>query len=191
MDSASLNLLPGEQVLWQGSPIRHRLVWPPDALLIPFSIVWCGFAVFMEASAVADGAPGFFAIWGAMFVAVGGYLVVGRFVVRAVVSRRIRFAVTEHRVIVIGGLTGGRAESTYLDALPPPVISERPDGSGTLAFGAMPSIGDMFSGAMSRRQSWRMWSPHPSATPLLADVPDVRRARDLIAHAQLQSRRGK
>ena len=47
------NLLPGEQILWSGGPADGVLFFPRDALLIPFSVFWLGFAIFWESSVVA------------------------------------------------------------------------------------------------------------------------------------------
>ena len=164
--------------------MRHRVFRRSDALLVPFSLLWCGFAVFWESGALSEGAPFFFALWGAPFVLVGLYIVAGRFVVRAVSSRRTRYTITDRRVLVHSGWSGGRLSTLYLNSLPPPVITEEPDGSGSLAFGAFPGVAEAFTGG--RRQGWRIWSSEPSLTPILWDVPDIRRVRDLVAHAQTQ-----
>ena len=164
--------------------MRHPMFRRTDTLLVPLSLVWCGFAVFWELGVVTDGAPAFFALWGAAFVLAGFYIVAGRFVVRVVSSRRTRYTITNGRVLVHGGWRGERLTTAYLRSLPPPVIAERPDGSGSLAFGAFAGITDLFTGG--RRQGWRVWSSEPSLTPVLRDVPDVRRVRDFVARAQAQ-----
>jgi hypothetical protein len=178
------HLLPGERILWEGRPLRYPLFRLGDVLLVPFSVLWCGFAVFWEIGVLADGAPIVFRVWGVPFVALGLYFVAGRFVVRAVASRRTRYTITSSRILVHGGWSGGRLTTAYLKSLPPPVITERPDGSGNLAFGAFPGIADAFTGG--RRRAWSAWSSEPSATPILREVPDVRRVSDFVAHAQAQ-----
>ncbi len=187
MTESDVELLPGERLLWEGRPLRHRLFRAPDALLIPFSLLWFGFVVFWEASVltertVGDRPPVFFVLWGVPFVLVGLYLVVGRFVVRAVASRRTRYVLTDLRILVIGGMSGNRTTSAYLRSLPPPVVAEQPDRSGNLAFGAFPGILDPFT----HRNGLRGWASEPSSDPALWHIPEVRRVRDLIAGVQTE-----
>ncbi|GAA4608085.1 hypothetical protein BJY16_006661 [Actinoplanes octamycinicus] len=177
------DLLPGERVLWQGRPQRHRLFRRTDLTLVPFSLLWCGFAIFWETSVILSGGPTLLKLWGIPFVLIGLYLVAGRFVVRAVASRRTRYTITTNRVLVHGGWSGTRLTTAYLKSLPPPVVTERPDGSGDLAFGALPGPTDVFT-TTHRRNGWRAWSTEPSTTPVLWDIPDVRLVRDFAAHAQ-------
>jgi hypothetical protein len=178
------SLLPGERVVWDGSPLRHRVFRRTDILLVPFSLIWCGFAMFWESSMLSTGAPGVFALWGVPFVLVGLYLVAGRFIVRVVSLRHTRYTITDRRVLVHSGWSGGKLNTEYLNSLPPPVIIEEPDGSGSLAFGRFPGVADPFTGG--RRQGWRAWSSEPSLTPVLWDIPDIRRVRDFVAQAQTQ-----
>jgi hypothetical protein len=189
MSAMEHNLFRGERILWEGRPLRHRLLRPADALLVPFSIMWAGFVVFWETIALAsisgaDPVSMFFPLWGLPFILVGLYLVVGRFVVRAIVSRRTRYVLTDRRLIVTGGLSGNRTESTYLSTLPPPVITERTDGSGNLAFGEFPAVGAFFGG---RSRLWS-WAVEPSRTPILWDIPDVRRVQEFVASHQTGAR---
>lgn len=178
------DLLPGERVLWEGRPARRHVIRRADAALIPFSLVWWAFAIFWETSVIADDAPAFAKLWGIPFVLVGIYLVAGRFVLRALAFRHTRYTVTGTRILVHGGWNGKALTTAYLKSLPPPVISEKPDGSGDLAFGGFPGLGDAFTSG--RRNSWRMWSAEPQTEPVFWAVPDVRRVRDFVAHAQSQ-----
>lgn len=188
MESAAFDLLPDERMLWEGRPARHRLLRSADSLLIPFSIVWCGFVIFWESTALGlvgdQGAPGFFAIWGGLFVLIGLYFVAGRFVVRAISSRRARYAVTDRRVVTLGGVTGRRTTSAYLSSLPPPVIREQSDGSGSLAFGSFPGVTDTFR----QRNGFAAWHGESSDAPVLWDVKQVRYVRDLVASRQAELR---
>lgn len=65
------HLLPGEPLLWAGRPDPARRFAPQDAYLVPFSVLWCGFAIFWLAAAIRSGAPVPFVLFGVPFVAVG------------------------------------------------------------------------------------------------------------------------
>ena len=84
----------GERLLWSGRP-SSRWLYPQDAVLIPFSVMWGGFAIFWEASALSNsGARGsvIFPLWGIPFVAMGLYMVIGRFFcgIRAALEDKLR-----------------------------------------------------------------------------------------------------
>jgi hypothetical protein len=91
---------PGERVLWSGAPDPAVRFTPADAWLLPFTIAWAGFAVFWEVEAGASGAPVFFLLWGTMFFAMGTYITLGRFVVKARRKRRTIYVLTDQRAIV-------------------------------------------------------------------------------------------
>ena len=75
-------LRPGELLLWSGRPDPNVHFTGADAFLIPFSIMWAGFAFFWESAAFRSGGPIFFKLWGIPFVAMGLYIVFGRFIGR-------------------------------------------------------------------------------------------------------------
>lgn len=91
---------PGEKVLWIGRPDPRKLFAPGDVVLVPFSVAWCGFAVFWEVTAVLTGAPVFFRLWGILFVVAGLYFVVGRFVVKRIRHTNSAYALTDRRAII-------------------------------------------------------------------------------------------
>jgi len=53
-----------EKLLWTGRPETGLRFRPSDAVLIPFSLMWCGFAIFWESTAFFSSAP-FFLNYGA------------------------------------------------------------------------------------------------------------------------------
>lgn len=136
------HLLPGESVRWLGRPDPRRLLNSGDIFLIPFSLLWGGFALFWEGGVLGLGsqAPdhpvdGFFALWGVPFVVVGQYFIWGRFVYKRWDRRRTVYAVTDQRVLVLKGRT---LQSMFITQLPALNLSTRSDGSGSLQFGTMP-----------------------------------------------------
>jgi hypothetical protein len=89
-----------EQLLWHGVPDQRVWLTPADAFLIPFSIMWCAFAIFWESSVVAGRGPIFGEVWGVPFVAVGAYFVVGRFAYKRYSKRRTAYGITSRRALI-------------------------------------------------------------------------------------------
>ncbi|HRW19347.1 MAG TPA: hypothetical protein P5181_10925 [Dermatophilaceae bacterium] len=104
-------LLPGEQVLWTGVPDASRILEPSDAAMIPFSVLWGGFAIFWEVMAIRMGAPWFALLWGVPFVLIGLHMMVGRFFVRRWQRARTRYVLTDRRALLLRG-GSMRAEPT-------------------------------------------------------------------------------
>jgi hypothetical protein len=114
----------GEQLLWMGRPASGFRLRGEDAVLIPFSLLWGGFAIFWEASVVQRGQPGWFALWGIPFVLMGLHLIVGRFVLDAVRRARTLYAVSDRRVVVLSGLWTREVKSVWLRTLPEITVRE-------------------------------------------------------------------
>ena len=98
-------LHPGERVLWSGSPDPTVRFAPSDVYLVPFTILWCGFSIFWEVGVVSSGAPIIFWIWGVPFVAVGLYLVFGRFIYKKRRKQKTVYALTTERALIAVGAT--------------------------------------------------------------------------------------
>jgi hypothetical protein len=62
-------LIEGETVVWSGRPAQGLLFTSRDWLLIPLSLLWRGFTIFWEATALSLAtAPLFMKLFGAAFV---------------------------------------------------------------------------------------------------------------------------
>ena len=145
-------LSPGERLLWSGQPRGGVRLRGSDVFVIPFTLLWCGFAIFWEFMAVTKTkgtGPGSAVapLFGLPFVLVGLYLVFGRFIVDAQMRRRIFYGITNERIIIVSGLFTQRTKSLNLRTLTDVTLTERSDGSGTIAFGPAGSFGQWFAPA--------------------------------------------
>lgn len=138
---------PGEQLLWTGRPIHGFVLRASDAFLIPFGILWLGFCLLWEGSALGisfHGLPAkltlenyFMGLWGLPFIAIGFHLLVFRFFVDAWQRRRTYYAVTNTRAIVVLDGVTRRIQSISLAAAPVTELIEHRDGTGTILFSAI------------------------------------------------------
>ncbi len=70
----------GETLLWEGAPSdKLFLLRASDAFLIPFSLLWGGFALIWNVGVWVMGAPILFNLFGLPFLLIGVYIVIGRF----------------------------------------------------------------------------------------------------------------
>jgi hypothetical protein len=173
----SQSLLGGERVLWTGRPAQGLRLTGRDALLIPFSLVWGGFAVFWETMALrVPNAPVFFRLWGVPFILVGLYLVVGRFFIDAWARGNTWYALTNRRILIERAGAFGKFTALNLDRLPESQMTEHADGRGTIIFGQpMPY--------WARGNAWWYVTPALDPTPQFVAVPDARTVFDQIQRA--------
>ena len=126
-----------ETLLWAGQPCQGLFLTPSDAFLIPFSLLWGGFAIFWEASVIAAGAPFFFKLWGVPFVLVGLYMIAGRFFFDARQRASTQYGVTSERILIITSGRFTKIKSLALQTLAEISLHLKPDGSGTIIFGSV------------------------------------------------------
>ena len=124
----------GESLLWVGKPGTGLKLRPSDKLFIPFSLMWGGFAIFWEANVLRNDNV-FFILWGVPFVAIGLYIMIGRFFWDAYVRGRQVYGVTNHRLLIKTDFPHASLKSFALATLPNLSLEERPDFSGSISFG--------------------------------------------------------
>lgn len=163
LQQAARPLLDGnENLLWVGRPRQGVFFRGSDLAVVPFSLLWCGFAIFWTVMAFRETAPGdgavtepregmalFMPLWGLMFVAIGLYFVFGRFFADALRRKTTLYALTDRRVLIQTGSRGRTVRSFDLTALPSLSLTEHPDGTGSVSF-----ISDAVPGAYSGRAAW-------------------------------------
>jgi hypothetical protein len=182
-------LLPDESIVWGGRPVTSVVFHKEDTFLIPFSLLWGGFAIFWEASVLGlwshNGSWVLGTIWGIPFVLFGQYLIWGRFLYTAWLKRRTAYAVTNRRVLAVQEGWTKRVASAYLDSLPALVKESGSNGIGVLRF-KQPQL--MRNG----RFGWRSWnSLEVGVLPAFVDVQDVDSLYRLVSDLREKARASK
>jgi hypothetical protein len=165
-------LMKGERLLWSGRPDPKRLFARSDAFVIPFSLLWGSFAIFWEISVIREGWS-FGVIWGIPFVAIGLYMIAGRFFVKARRRRRTHYAVTDKRVLVID--RAGSTRAAFLNSIPTIDTRLRSDGSGTVIFGNPSAMQAAYADSGAD-----FFGSDPGDLVGFFDIPDARSVVDLI-----------
>jgi len=157
----------GEAILWKGKPGKGHLLTAQDVFMIPFSIFWCGFAIFWEVSVNISGAPFFFKLWGIPFVCVGLYILFGRFIWTAHIRKRTAYVITNKKII---RAIGNKIDMLDGRTMPPIYVAANKDGSGTIRFG-QPNY--------NHRGGYSSFTPNTGLFTL-ENIPDVARVQQLI-----------
>lgn len=129
-------LAPDEELLWTGVPGRGIVFGMFDIYMIPFSLLWCGFAIFWEITAITMGAPFFFALFGLPFVAAGLYLVFGRFIADIRRRKNTIYALTNKRIFIRSGKNAQTFKTIELKTISEVVLKLKANGTGSLYFSA-------------------------------------------------------
>ena len=165
----------GERLIWSGRPGGGLRVRRGDWFMIPFSLLWGGFAFFWEWMAIRQGAPLLARVWGGAFVLVGTHLVAGRFFWDARRRSHTYYAVTDRRVLLVTSRWPRNTTTLPLRSIPAITLAEREDGTGDVVFDST-DAGHVGIGGRLPRGS--------SVPTMLEFIPNARRVYDLIRDAQ-------
>lgn len=136
----------GESLLWTGKPKQGVKLRASDAFMIPFSLMWGGFAFYWEFSVNSLGAPFFFKLWGIPFVLMGVYLIIGRFLFDARRRKNTRYGITESRIIIKSGVFKESIKSLHIKTLSNITLIEKNDKSGTIVLGNESGFSELLRG---------------------------------------------
>ena len=173
-------LLPDERILWEGQPDVRSFMLRGWWFIVPFSILWGGFAIFWEVSAWRGGAPPFFLLFGIPFVLIGLYMIFGRFYVAAREAENTSYAVTDGRVLILAGAFRPSLVELDLLTLPSAQLDEGRDGVGTITFGAM-------TGYMRLPPGWPTLGMY-RMPPAFQSIRDSRRVFEMLQQARANLR---
>jgi Bacterial PH domain len=169
----------GESLIWSGAPRQGMLLRPNDAYMIPFSLLWGGFAIFWEVSVLRISGPNsaFMSLWGIPFVLIGLYMIVGRFFVDARIRAKTFYGLTDRRAIIVSGLFSRRINSLPLRTLTDISLQERSDRSGTILLGRPQPYSSWSSG-----MRWPGMSQY--SAPAFEMIPNAKTVHDQLLEAQ-------
>ena len=173
-------LEPDESLIWAGVPKRGLMLRASDLFLIPFSLLWGGFAIFWEWNVLQSDAPIIMPLFGAFFVAIGLYFIVGRFFVDAAIRARTCYGLTDRRVIILSGLLARSVKSLLLPTLHDVSLVERSDSTGTISFGPPSQLNSMAAG-----MSWPGLSQYQ--VPTFEFIANARQVHDQLLSAQREA----
>jgi hypothetical protein len=176
----SKELASGERLLWCGRPKQGIILRGSDTFLIPFSLLWCGFAIFWEVSVITTRAPFFFKLWGIPFVVVGLYFVFGRFFVEARQRNKTYYGLTDKSIIIVSGLFHKKIRRLNLRTLSDLSLNESKENRGTITFGPTPPFYSWFGGG-----GWPGMGH--MAVPSFDMIENARSVYDLVMATQRQT----
>jgi hypothetical protein len=124
----------GERIAWTGQPIPGRFAWRGIADVL-FGIPWTAFAIYMAATARAQG-DGFLTLFCVPFVLIGFWLLSGPCRMRYKAGRSA-YVITDKRALI---LDGDWWRPTTIRSCEPQHLGDirsvlKPDGSGDVIFG--------------------------------------------------------
>ncbi len=166
----------GERLIWAGRPRQGIFLQPQDAVMIPFSFAWGGFAIFWTYTAWRSGAPFFFVLWGTPFVAIGLYMMFGRFLADAKARTKTFYAVTDQRILFVRGEAGSSQAVTSLElkTLGDLTFDLNKEGRGTIIFGAGGQI------IPQAAKTAAMFRRNANVSPMFVQIERVKEVYDQI-----------
>jgi hypothetical protein len=169
----------GERLLWVGQPNPKVRFTGADVFLVPFSVLWGGFAVVWEIMAITSSESPLFVIWGIPFVLVGLYFIFGRFIVKKRRKGATVYGLTDSRAIVC---TGNRSVAdTPVRAVPTKVDRAKDGKHVSVTFGYQGAMG-MFG--MYQNTGLDFFSLGMGQNVAFFDVPDTDGLLMALDHVQ-------
>ena len=167
-------LLRDEEILWTGQP-KVKVFALADILLIPFSFLWCGIAFVFAAAALLSGEV-IVILFAAVFLILGLFVLIGRFIWKIKKRRNTFYAVTNKRILVFTDVWTKDVQAVFIESIP--VINRliRSNGSGTIKFGDV-----SFWGSLNESTGMDfLLPPYGGEVPVFYDIKDARKVYDTV-----------
>ena len=163
-----------ETLLWAGKPKSGITFRTADFFLIPFSILFCGFAIFWVK--IASQGSAIFALFGIPFVIVGLIFVFGRFIIDSKQREHTIYGLTENRILIKSGVFSKKIKSLNIKTLSHIELNEKANGRGTISIGPTnPYL--IWGNGMS-------WWPGMKTNPQLEMIQNARKVYNQIVEIQ-------
>jgi hypothetical protein len=180
MDALSQRLMPGERLVWSGTPRTGIVFNESDIYFIPASLIWTAIALLnlVDDEMWLGGAINPFNL---LILGVGIYITIGRFGLDSWLRARTHYGLTDRRVLILRTRPFKDFTSVSLGRLGPMRISEGPNGDGTIWFGK--AAGPITLGILTQNGS-----PTTDKVPQFIAIRDARKVFDMIVlQSQLAS----
>jgi hypothetical protein len=134
----SSELAAGEQLIWAGRPGSGLILGARDIFPIAFGLLWTGMVLAAWVSTQrhpqrhnnTDPWPVI-----ALFLAIGLYILFGRYFIDMRRRASTYYAITDERAIILSGTFRRKIKSLNLRTVSDITVSQRRDGTGTISFG--------------------------------------------------------
>lgn len=166
-----------ETLLWTGKPKQGIVFRSSDIFMIPFSLLWGGFAIFWETTVILTDAPFIMRLWGIPFVLVGLFMIFGRFFYDSASRKRTIYGITENRVIIKSGIFKKSIKSLNIKTLSDITLKEESNRSGSIIFGPENGFNGIFRGTGRLGSNGKM-------TPSFEMIKNVRKVYRQIIDLQ-------
>ncbi|MBN2076978.1 MAG: hypothetical protein JW762_15650 [Dehalococcoidales bacterium] len=128
-----------EKILWSGRPDPGMHFTLIDLFLVPFSVLWGGFAIYFELSGLLSEADQGnidieSVLFGIPFVLVGIYLMFGRFIYKRWRKQRTYYAITNRRILALYTAFGKHFLELDINTVTDVNMHVWADGKGYLIF---------------------------------------------------------
>ena len=166
-----------ETLLWTGKPKQGIVFKTSDLFLIPFSLMWGGFAIFWELTVLKTDATYFLKFWGIPFVLAGLYMIFGRFFFDSARRKNTVYGITQNRILIKSGVFKKSIKSIDIKSLNNITLNEKSNGTGTIVLGGENRFNGYFRGT-----GWP--GANRSMTPALEMIKNARKVFRLITDLQ-------